>query len=127
MPQYGCFLIFLQIYLATVLEALNFASRFQNQEEFDYTTEAKLIPEPSIGLTCALWRHSLESKEFTIRLVPSVTDRPITGEITWTVHADNLTEPATHKLVVTLSPDYFQTMEPALEWFTTPHPDEISG
>ena len=109
------------------LPDLDFAQRFRDQEDFEYTAGVKVETEPSIGLTCGLWRHSLEPKEFTVRLVPATIDSPITGEITCTVHADNLTMPATFKLVVKLSPDYRPTLVPALQWFTTPHPDETRG
>ena len=109
------------------LPNLNFVSRFQDHEDFEYTADPQLATEPSIALTCDLWRHSLEPKEFTVRLVPATTDNPITGEITCTVHADNLTKPATFKLVVTLSPAYRPTLVPALQWFITPHPDETRG
>ena len=109
------------------LPDLNLVSRFRDQEDFEYTADAKLETEPSIGFTCGLWRHSLEPKEFTVRLVPATLDNPITGEITCTVHADNLMRPATFKLVVTLSPDYRKTLVPALQWFITPHPDETRG
>ena len=111
----------------SALPDLNFAPRFRDQEDFEYSADAKLETEPSIDLACGLWRHSLEPKEFTVRLVPATTDSPITGEITCTVHADNLTKPATFKLVVTLSPAYRPTLVPALQWFTTPHPDETRG
>ena len=106
------------------LHDLDFAQRFRDQEDFEYASDVKLETEPSIGLTCSLWRHSLEPKVFTVRLVPATFNGPITGEITCTVHADNLTRPATFKLVVTLSPDYRATLVPALQWFTTPHPNE---
>ena len=101
-----------------------FRDRFRDQEDFENTADPTLETEPSIVLTCGLWRHSLEPKDFAVRLVPVTFDSPITGEITCTVHADNLTKPATFKLVVTLSPDYRRTLVPALQWFTTPHPDE---
>ena len=106
---------------------LKFASRFRDQEGFEYTADVKLETERSIGFTCGLWRHALDPKEFTIRLVPATIDNPITGQITCTIHADNLTKPATFKLVVTLSPDYRPTLVPALRWFTTPHPNETRG
>lgn len=96
----------------------------RDQEDFEYASDVKLEIEPSVVLTCGLWRHSLEPKAFTVRLVPEKFDSPINGEITCTVHAANLTKPATFKLIVTLSPDYRPALEPALEWFTTPHPDE---
>ena len=109
------------------LPDLNVVPGFQDQEAFEYTAEPTLEAEPSMVLTCGLWRHSLDPKEFTVRMVPTTFDSPMTGEITCTVHADNLTKPATFKLVVTLSPDYRPTLEPALQWFTTPHPDETRG
>ena len=105
------------------LPELNFEPHSQNQEAFEYTADPKLETESSIVLTCGLWRHSLEPKDFTVRMVPTTLDSPITGHITCTVHADNLRKPAPFKLVVTLSPDYRPTLEPALQWFTTPHPD----
>ena len=100
------------------------ARHLQDQEDFEYASDVKLEIEPSVVLTCGLWRHSLEPKAFTVRLVPEKFDSPINGEITCIVHAANLTKPATFKLIVTLSPDYRSALEPALEWFTTPHPDE---
>ena len=106
---------------------LDFSPRFRDQEDFEYASEVRAEPEPSLRFTCDLWRHSLEPKEFTVRLVPATIDSPITGEIICAVHADNLTKPATFKLVVTLSPDYRPTLMPALQWFTTPHPDETQG
>ena len=109
------------------LPDLNVVPGFRDQEAFEYTADPKLETEPSIVLTCGLWRHSLEPKEFAVRMVPTTFDSPITGEITCTVHADNLTKPETFKLVVTLSPDYRPTLKPALQWFTTPHPDETRG
>ena len=109
------------------LSDLNFAPRSRDQEDFGYTADVKLETESSIDLTCGLWRHSLGPKEFTVRLVPAAIDNPITGEISCTVHADNLTKPATFRLVVKLSPDYHPTLVPALQWFTTPHPDETRG
>ena len=96
----------------------------RDQEDFEYASDVKLEIEPSVVLTCGLWRHSLEPEEFTVRLVPEKFDNPIKGEITCTVHADNLTKPAVFKLIVTLSPDYRPALEPAFGWFTTPHPDE---
>ena len=110
-----------------VLPNLDFPTRFRSQEDFQYTTEPKLEIEPSISFTCGLWRHSLGPKEFSVRLVPNSFDSPITGEIICTVHADNLTIPATFKLVVKLSPNYRPTFEPASKWFTTPHPNEKRG
>ena len=107
-----------------LLPHLNVAQDFRDQEDFEYASDVKLEIEPSVVFSCALWRHSLESREFTIRLVPEEFSNPIRGEITCTVHAENLTKPATFKLIVTLSPDYRPTFEPALEWFITPHPDE---
>ena len=112
---------------ALVLPDLDFEQGFRNQEDFEYTSDVKLETELSIGLTCDLWRHSLKPKEFTVRLVPATIDGPITGELAYTVHADNLTKPATFKLVVTLSPDYRPTLMPAFRWYTTPHPNEIRG
>ena len=105
------------------LPELNFSPHSRDQESFEHTADPKLDTEPSIVLTCGLWRHSLEPKDFTVRMVPTTFDSPITGHITCTVHADNLRKPATFKLVVTLSPDYRPTLEPALQWFSTPHPD----
>ena len=96
------------------------ARHLRDQEDFEYTSDVKLEIEPSIFLTCGLWRHSLEPEEFTVRLVPEKFDNPIKGEITCTVHADNLTKPAVFKLIVTLSPDYRPALEPAFGWFTTP-------
>ena len=110
---------------ATVLPDLDLAQSFRDLEDFEYATDVKLETELSIRLTCGLWRHSLEPKGFTIRLVPATIDSPTTGEITCTVHADNLSKPATFNRVVTLSPDYQPTLEPALRWFTTPHPNEV--
>ena len=106
------------------LPELDFARHFRDQEDFEYAADVKLDIEPSVVLTCGLWRHSLEPKKFTVRLVPANFDSPITGEISCTVHADNLTKPATFKLIVTLSPDYRPILGPAFEWFTIPHPDE---
>ena len=99
----------------------------RDQKDLEYTGTIKLEPESSIGLTCDLWRHAREALQVTVRLVPPHTDRPLTGQITCTIHADNLTKPAKYILVVTVSPENRPTMEPALAWFTTPHPDEISG
>ena len=48
------------------LPDLNSVPRFRDQEVFEYTTDPKLETEPSIVLTCGLWRHSLEPKEFTV-------------------------------------------------------------
>ena len=96
----------------------------RDQEDFEYASDVKLEIEPSVVLTCGLWRHSMEPQVFAVRLVPEKLDSPIKGEITCTVHADNLTTPAMFKLLVTLSPDYCSALEPALEWFTIPHPDE---
>ena len=110
-----------------VLPDLDSPTRFRSQEDFQYTTEPKLETEPSISFTCGLWRHSLAPKEFSVRVVPSSFDSPITAEIMCTVHADNLTIPATFKLVVKLSPNYCPTFEPASKWFTTPHPNEKRG
>ena len=100
------------------------ARHLQDQEDFEYASDVKLEIEPLVVLTCGLWRHSLEPRELTVRLVPENFDSPIKGEITCTVHADNLTKPAMFKLIVTLSPDYRPALEPAFGWFTTPHPDE---
>ena len=100
------------------------ARHLRDQEDFEYASDVKLEIEPSVVLTCGLWRHSLEPQEFTVRLVPEKFDNPIKGEITCTVHADNLTKPAIFKLIATLSPNYRPAMEPAFGWFTTPHPDE---
>ena len=80
------------------LPDLDFARHLRDQEDFEYATDVKLETEASIGLTCGLWRHSLEPKEFTVRMVPNTTESPITGEVTCTVHADNLTKPAMFKL-----------------------------
>ena len=77
---------------------LDFAPRLQDQEAFEYAADVELDPEASIGLTCGLWRHSLETKEFRVRVVPNTTESTITGEVTCTVHADNLTKPAMFKL-----------------------------
>ena len=110
-----------------VFPDLDFPTHFQSQEDFQYTAEPKLETEPSIGFTCGLWRHSLGPKEFTVRLVPACFDDAITGEVICTVHADNLTIPATFKLVVKLSPNYHPVLEPASKWFTTPHPNEKGG
>ena len=107
-----------------VLPNLNVARHLRDQEDFEYASDVKLETEPSVVFTCGLWRHSLEPMQFTIRLVPEEFGSPITGEITCAVHAENLTKPATFKLIVTLSPDYHPTIGPAFEWFTTPHPDE---
>ncbi len=104
--------------------AFDIARHLQDQEDFEYASDVKIEIEPSVVLTCGLWRHSLEPQEFTVRLVPEKFDSPTQGEITCTVHAANLAKPATFKLVVTLSPDYCSALEPALEWFTTPHPHE---
>ena len=106
------------------LRYLDFAPHVLGQEHFEYTVEPKLETEPVISLECGLWRHSLEPKDFTVRLVPPSNATPITGQITCTVHADNLTQPPTFSLVVTLSPDYRPTLPPAIQWFTTPHRDE---
>ena len=100
------------------------ARHLRDQEDFEYASDVKLDTEPSVVFTCGLWRHSLEPMEFTVRLVPEAFGSPITGEITCTVHAENLTKPAKFKLIVTLSPDYGPTLGPAFEWFTTPHADE---
>ena len=100
------------------------ARHLQDQEDFEYASDVKLEIEPLVVLTCGLWRHSLEPRELTVRLVPEKFDSPIKGQITCTVHADNLTKPAMFKLIVTLSPDYRPALEPAFGWFTTPHPDE---
>lgn len=105
-------------------EALVTPAIGQDQEDFLYTQRIKLEPEPSIGLTSQLWRHAMEPRQFTIRLVPQQTNTPATGQITCTVHADNLTKPATYNLVVTVSPEQRPTLEPAFNWFVTPHPDE---
>ena len=103
---------------------LSFSPHFQDQEDFEYTAEPKLETAPSISLKCGLWRHSLEPKDFTVRLVPPHNESRITGQITCTVHADNLTKPATFKLVVTLSPEHSPILDPAIQWFTSPHPNE---
>ena len=95
-----------------------------HKEGFYYNSPADIVPELSISLTCDLWRHASEPEQFSVRLVPCTTDSKITGELTCTVHADNLTKPATFKLVVTLSPDYRPTLPLAVKWFTTPHPYE---
>ena len=100
------------------------ARHLRDQEDFEYASDVKLDTEPSVVFTCGLWRHSMEPMEFTIRLVPEEFGIPITGEITCTVHAENLTKPAMFKLIATLLPDHCLTMGPAFEWFTTPHPDE---
>ena len=109
------------------LPDLDFTQHLRDQEDFDYAADVKLETESSIGLVCGLWRHSLEPKEFTVRMVPKTTESPITGEVSCTVHADNLTMPAMFKLVVTLSPDSQPALVPALRWFTTPHPHEPRG
>ena len=106
------------------LPDMDFARHFRDQEDFEYASDVKIDTEPLVVLTCGLWRHSLEPKKFTVRLVPEKFVSPITGEITCTVHADNLAKPATFKLIVTLSPDYRPILGSAFEWFTTPHPDE---
>ena len=106
------------------LPDLDFMPGFRDQEAFEYVTDPKLEPEPSIVLICGLWRHSLEPKEFKVRMIPTTFDSPTTGEITCTVHADNLTKPTVFKLVVTLAPDSRATLMPAFQWFTTPHPNE---
>ena len=108
------------------LPDLDVARHLRNQEDFEFVSDVKLEIEPSVALACGFWRHSLYPKEFTVRLVPERFDSPITGEITCTVHADNLTKPATFKLVVTLSPDYRPVFESAFECFITPHPNELS-
>ena len=100
------------------------ARHLRDQEDFEYASDVKLEIEQSVVLTCALWRHSLEPQEFTVRLVPEKFDNLIKGEITCTVHAENLTKPATFKLIVTLSPTFRSALEPSFGWFTTPHPDE---
>ena len=100
------------------------ARHLQDQEDFEYASDVKLEIEPLVVLTCGLWRHSLEPREFTVRLVPENFASPIKGEITCTVHADNLTKPAMFKLIVTLSPDYRPALEPAFGWFTIPYTDE---
>ena len=107
-----------------VLPDFDFPARYRSQEHFESTAEPKLEPEPAISFTCGLWRHSLGPKDFSARLVPASFDSPITGEITCTVHADNLTIPAVYKLVVKMSPDYHSVLEPAFQWFTTPHLNE---
>ena len=104
--------------------ALDLPMATRGQEDLEYTETIKLEPARSIGLTCGLWRHSREARQFTIRLLPPHTDRPTTGQITCTVHADNLTKPATYVLVVTVSPENRPTLDPATHWFTTPHPNE---
>lgn len=109
------------------LHDFDFARHLRNQEDIEYASDVKLETEPAVVLTCGLWRHSLEPQEFTVRLVPKKLDNPIKGEITWTVHADNLTKPAMFKLIVTLFPDCRPSLEPAFGWFTTPHPDERCG
>ena len=95
-----------------------------DKEGFYYSDPVDITPERSISLICDLWRHASEPEEFSVRIVPLTTDRDITGELTCTVHADNLAKPATCKLVVTLSPDHHSTLPRAIEWFTTSHLDE---
>ena len=106
------------------LPDLHFPSGFEDQESFEYSAEVSLTTESSISLTCSLWRHSLEPKDFAVRLVPANFDRALTGEVICTVHAENLTTPARFRLVVTLSPASCSTLAHAREWFTTPHPNE---
>lgn len=106
------------------LRYLDVTPHIQDQEDFEYTATPSIEPAPTISLKCGLWRHSLEPTHFTVRLVPPSNEGPITGEIICTVHADNLTRPATFRLVVTLSPEYCPTLAPAIGWFTTPHPNE---
>ncbi len=106
------------------LPKLDLPPLIRDQEDFDYAAEPTLEPETSIRFTCGLWRHSLEPKQFIVRIVPEDFSHRITGEITCTVHAENLAKPAQFKLVVTLSPENRPTLQPALGWFTTPHPDE---
>ena len=125
-PQFGlAYFLGQQTALSRMmLPHFNAALDFRDQEDFEYTSDVKLEIEQSVVFSCGLWRHSLEPQEFTVRLVPEEFSSQVTGEITCTVHAENLTKPATFKLIVTLSPDYCSALEPALKWFTTPHPDE---
>ena len=125
-PQLGlAYLLGQQTALSRMmLPRFNAAQDFRNQEDFEYDSDVQLEIEQSVVFSCGLWRHSLEPREFTIRLVPEEFSSPVTGEITCTVHAENLTKPATFKFIVTLSPDYRSALEPAFGWFTTPHPDE---
>ena len=125
-PQFGlAYLLGQQTALSSMmLPRFNAAQDFRNQEDFEYDSDVKLEIEQSVVFSCGLWHHSLEPREFTVRLVPEEFSSPVTGEITCTVHAENLTKPATFKFIVTLSPDYRSALEPAFGWFTTPHPDE---
>ena len=92
----------------------------QHDREAFYYHEKPIddTPAKTISLTCDLWRHAIMPEVFTVRVVPSVIDTEVTGEIVCTVHADNLTNPATFKLVVTLSPEHQSALPLAREWFT---------
>lgn len=81
-----------------------------DKERFYYTERASLTPSGSIGLTCDLWRHAMEAEEFTARIVPDVIGEEITGEVICTVHAENLSKPASQEIIVTLHPNRISTL-----------------
>lgn len=121
----------------STLPNVDFTQHLREQEDIEYATDIKIEPQASMELTCGLWRHSLEPKEFTVRIVPHTTETPITGEVICTVHADNLTKPSRFKFVITVSPgrhpDSMYSLEQALRirlaasrWFKTPHPNEAN-
>ena len=91
-----------------------------DKEAFYYTERTSLTPEDSISLTCDLWRHAVEDEEFTVRVVPDIIGEEMTGEVICTVHAENLSKPASQKLIVTLHPNRISTLPHAKTWFLTP-------
>ena len=91
-----------------------------DKEAFYYTERTSVTPKDSISLTCDLWRHAVEDAQFTVRVVPDIIGQEITGEVICTVHAENLSKPASQKLIVTLRPNRISTLPHAKTWFLTP-------
>lgn len=54
-------------------------------------------------LTCTQWRHAIEPEEFRLSLVFPIEHGTHSGQVKVTVHAANLTAPATASLPVELS------------------------
>ena len=105
---------------APILNPKLFDPPQHDKEAFYYTERISLTPEDSISLTCDLWRHAVEDEEFTVRVVPDIIGQEITGEVICTVHAENLSKPASQKLIVTLHPNRISTLPHAKTWFLTP-------
>jgi hypothetical protein len=70
---------------------------------FYYKPSRSIIPVESFSLECAQWRHSIEPKLFKGEIIFDWNHDEIKGAITCHIHAENLSDPVSKILPVTIT------------------------